>query len=304
VSDSNQTNQTPADEKVWTVMDVLKWSSSYLSKMQNSSSRLDAEVLLSSALKFRRIDLYTNFDKPLSLGERGQFKQMLQRRVAGEPVAYIVGQREFYGRPFMVNKSVLIPRPDTELLIDCARSIIVNEDIDEPVVLDAGCGSGCIGLTMAAEFGGAQVTMWDLSASALKITKQNADSLGLIERVNVVERDILNPDSYQEGLFDLVISNPPYIASTVIPTLEIAVKDFEPMTALDGGADGLNFYRALAQNAHRILRADGWLLAEIGYDQELAVKDLFSQWSLVSVERDIEGRPRVLKARKSFAGVQ
>jgi release factor glutamine methyltransferase len=305
VTDSNiPPNQPSADDKVWTVMDVLKWSSGYLSKMQSPSSRLDAEVMLSSALKFRRIELYTNFDKPLSVNERGVFKQMLQRRVAGEPVAYIVGQREFYGRNFCVDKSVLIPRPDTELLIDCARAIVISDDIDEPVILDAGCGSGCIGLTMAAEFSGARVTLWDTSNSALHKTRSNAAGLEVSERVSVLEVDMLNPDSYESGLYDIVMSNPPYISSAVIPTLDVDVKDFEPISALDGGADGLVFYRALAENAWRILRSDGWILAEIGYDQEQSAKAIFSQWSDVTIERDLEGRPRVLKARKPKVGAQ
>jgi release factor glutamine methyltransferase len=223
-----------------TLIDVLRLSTTYLGDHGSTSARLDSELLCAQALGLRRIDLYLQFDRPLDEGELTSIRELVRRRGKGEPVAYITGTREFYGRPFGVTPDVLIPRPDTETLVGRAVAFLRDRPGAELRVADLGTGSGCIAITLAAEVPGMRVVATDVSAAALDVARANATSLGVeVDLVECSWADRL------EGTFDLVAGNPPYVTTEELAGVDRDVRDFEPKGALLGGDDGLDAYRAL-----------------------------------------------------------
>jgi release factor glutamine methyltransferase len=223
-----------------TLMDVLRLSTRYIGDHGSPSARLDSELLCAHALGLRRIDLYLQFDRPLDETELASIRELVRRRSKGEPVAYITGTRDFYGRTFSVTPDVLVPRPDTETLVQHAVAYLRARPGAELRVADLGTGSGCIAVTLAAEVPGVRVIGTDVSAAALDVARANATSLGA--DVALVEC------SWADGLdgsFDLVVSNPPYVTTEELAGVERDVRDFEPHGALLGGEDGLDAYRAL-----------------------------------------------------------
>lgn len=271
----------------WTIQRVIDWSVSFLREKKIDSARLDVELLLSHTLSCRRIDLYTRFDMRLSESERGSFRDLLRRRHAYEPVAYILGSREFYGREFAVRDGVLIPRPETELLIDQTRPFLP----DKSRVLDIGSGSGCIAVTLAAEAPAASVTALDRSSTAVALTRENAARHN-IPNISVVEEDLA---AYDGGPFDLIVSNPPYIAPGEYDTLMPDVRGYEPRAALVADDNGYAVYRLLARRLPGLLAADGTLLLECGAGMAPTVADLLGPFFRnTSRHVDLHGIERVV----------
>ncbi|MBM4253278.1 MAG: peptide chain release factor N(5)-glutamine methyltransferase [Deltaproteobacteria bacterium] len=283
-------------DSLWTIGRVLTWSTTYLTESgQTSSPRLDAEVLLAHSLGLTRIQLYTEFDKPLTAHEREPFKANLKRRSQGEPVAYITGVKEFMGYEFSVGPEVLVPRPDTEILVEAALALV--KDIEAPAILDVGTGSGCIALSLALKRPDAQISAWDIDEGALGVATSNATKLGAT--VSFRRCDALQSDVWQVGeRFDLLVSNPPYIRPDERASLPNSVLGFEPLHALFAAPDGLSFYRSLAVTAPSVLKKGGHLALEIGYTQAAAVMAILAEagWSHVTCHKDWERRDRVIQA--------
>jgi release factor glutamine methyltransferase len=223
-----------------TLIEVLRLSTTYLGDHGSSSARLDSELLCAQALGLRRIDLYLQFDRPLDEQELTSIRELIRRRGKGEPVAYITGTREFYGRPFRVTRDVLVPRPDTETLVQCAVAYLRDRPGAELRVADLGTGSGCIAITLGAEVPATRVVATDVSPAALEVARANATTLDIdVEFVECSWADRL------EDAFDLVVSNPPYVTTEELAVVDRDVRDFEPRGALLGGDDGLDAYRSL-----------------------------------------------------------
>lgn len=281
-------------EDVWTIERILKATQDYFAQKDIDSPRLDAELLLAEVLKVSRVYLYTHYDRPLAGPERDAYRALVKRRGGHEPVAYILGRREFYGRAFAVSRDVLVPRPETEHLVDAALAFA--KERAEVTVLDVGTGSGIIAVTLALELPAARVTAVDLSAAALAVARQNAQTLGA--SVRLVEADLLSGFSESER-FDLIVSNPPYVAQREAKELDADVRDFEPHLALFGGEDGLAVIRRLLEQAKAHLAPGGLLAFEIGAGQLATVRELCGAAGYVDVQShaDLQGHPRVVAAR-------
>jgi release factor glutamine methyltransferase len=291
--------QSSADPVVWTTMSVLKWSIQFLKSKGFATPRLDAEILLSKVLECSRVQLYTQFDKPLSEDERARFKNFLRRRVSEEPIAYITGSREFYGRRFLVGPEVLIPRPDTELLVEIVVSKVRSSNMEAPKLLDLCTGSGCIAISLALELPGAVLTALDCSSAALDFAKLNANALLVSDRIEFIIHDLLKHGFKDTKRYDFLVSNPPYISTSEVEELDEGVRKFEPKLALDGGADGMNFYRSILSQVPTLLNPGGFVAVEIGFDQGSRVEGLFVEAGLqdVEVRRDLAGNDRVVLGR-------
>jgi len=254
--------------EIWTTLKVLDWTKEYLTSRGVENARLEAEWLLCEATGLDRVGLYLNFEKPLDDRELAAYRALVVRRGRREPLQHILGTQEFCGLDFEVNQDVLIPRHDTETLVDEALARMPGARS----VLDIGTGSGCIAVVLAARLPGASVTAVDISAPALTVARRNAARNGVA--VEFLQGSLLEPLSGRQ--FDLVVSNPPYIPSSEIETLQPEVRDFDPRGALDGGLDGLEIYRRLIPSAVSALASGGWLLLEVGAGQAPAVSGLFA----------------------------
>jgi release factor glutamine methyltransferase len=269
---------------------VLTWTTGHFEKKGVDAPRLTAEILLSHVLGVGRVRLYVDLDRPLQKTELAAFRALIERRATGEPTQYLVGKREFYGRAFAVDARVLIPRPETELLVESILQAVPREGPAR--VLDVCAGSGCIAVTVAAERPAASVWATELSADAAAVARANAEALGVGSRVTVLEGDLLAPVP-AGARFDVVVSNPPYVASAEIPTLSAEVQR-EPRLALDGGVDGLALYRRLVEDARRVLKPGGLLALELGETQGPSVKGLLvaAGYADVKIVKDLERRDR------------
>lgn len=286
---------TPAGD-VWTVKRILDWTIPHLKSHGSESPRLDAEILLAHARGCPRIQLYTNYDQPLTDAQRAMMRDLVNRRAAAEPVAYLVGHREFFGLDFRVTKDVLIPRPDTETLVVDAIEVLKMQTA--PRVLDVGTGSGCIAISLAVNCPNAEVTAIDLSKAALDIAQANAETHKVAGRIRWLCGDLFVPLNAGEQ-FDLIASNPPYIAAAEIETLSADVRLHEPRSALDGGPDGLDVIRRLIANAPQHLASQGKLLIEISGEQVDAVSQLLTangNYGDIAVQKDLAKQPRVVRA--------
>ena len=277
----------------WTVLKLLRWTADYFAGRGIDNPRLDAELLLADTLGFDRVGLYLNFERPLLADELAAFREQVKRRANREPLAYILGMTEFWSLPLKVTPAVLIPRPDTELLVEQALPRLTGA----ARVLDVGTGSGALAIALAHERPECTVTAIDLSPAALAVAAENARSNGVAERIEFFRSDLA---ALPMGPFALVVANPPYIPGGELASLMPEVRDFEPHLALDGGADGLDAYRALARQADAVLAPGGWLLVEVGIDQAAAVMRLFAAAGLAEIftSRDLAGIERVVGARK------
>jgi release factor glutamine methyltransferase len=282
----------------WTVRRVLAWIKADLEKRGNPSARLDAELLVAHGLGVKRIALYLDLERPLMDAELAQIRKLVERRRAHEPIAYILGEREFYGRRFEVTPAVLIPRPDTETLVEQALLRLRAADAPQGRVLDLCTGSGAVGLSLAAELPERLLLVTDVSSDALAVAKENAEQLGLEARVELRQGDLFAavPDGER---FALITVNPPYIGAHELPELAADVRDYEPRAALDAGSDALSFYRRLAPQAARYVLDGGSLLVEVGYTQAAEVMALFSAngWFAVCSYKDLAGIERVVAGR-------
>lgn len=274
-----------------TVLEALHRGTAFLDRKAVPEARLEAEVLLAFALGKPRIHLYTGFDQPLVAAEIDAYRRLLTRRAAGEPTAYLTGEKEFWSMSFLVDARVLIPRPDTERLVEAAAQRGGRR------VLEIGTGSGAVALALARELPDARIVATDLSADALEVARANAHRHGLAERVRFAQGDLFAPVAGER--FDLVVSNPPYVPHLDIPRLQPEIAYHEPRIALDGGPDGLAILRRLVAEAPAHLEPGGWLLSEMGDGQAPAVVALAEAAGFEAIEvlRDLAGRPRTLAAR-------
>jgi len=279
----------------WTVLKILQWTADYFTGKEIASARLEAELLLAATLDLDRVGLYVNFERPLDSSELAAFREQVQRRAKGEPVQYILGETEFWSLPFTVSPAVLVPRADTEVLVEEALS-----RIEGPVhLLDVGTGSGAIAVAMAHEKPEIQVTALDCSEEALHVARGNAERNGVAERVSCLAGDLAE---LPPGPFAMVVSNPPYIPTADCEQLMTEVRDHEPRLALDGGEDGLTAYRQLTSQSGEILLPGGWLLVEVGIGQAEDVVALFEAAGLAEIKSrdDYAGIPRVVSGRKKL----
>jgi release factor glutamine methyltransferase len=256
-------------QETWTVLKVLTWTKGYLAEKGVENARLEAEWLLCAALGLDRVGLYVNFDRPLTEAELAAYRGMVMRRARREPLQYILGTQEFMGLDFEVSSAVLIPRHDTETLVEEA----VRLGGDAKRILDMGAGSGCIAVTLAKKLHGAELFGVEKSPEALAIARRNAERHGTA--VTLREGSLFEPFTGER--FDLIVSNPPYIPTGVIAELQPEVRDHEPRAALDGGPDGLAFYRVIIPAALDYLNTGGWLLVEVGAGQAEQVRALFGE---------------------------
>lgn len=278
--------------RAWTIGEVLKWTTSYLEDKGVEASRLRAETLVSSSTGLSRIELYMHFDRPLSPEERASLRELVKRAADGEPLQYVVGEMPFRHLVVKVAPGVLIPRPETELLV--SEAIKRAAELVAPRFLDLGTGSGCIALSLAKEIPNASVLATDVSPEALDVAASNALRLNLNHRVSFMLSDVF------EGLgelepFDIIVSNPPYIPSSSLNSLPSEVINHEPTLALDGGNDGLDIARRIIDGAHRYLKPGGHLLLELDERNatqaaERAVQ--YRQYQSVVVSPDLNGRNR------------
>lgn len=282
----------------WTVLSLLDWGSSYLGERGFENPRLNCELLLCHLLRLERIQLYLNFDRPLAREELARFKSLFKRRLAHEPVQYILGSTEFMGARIRVDPRVLIPRPDTELLAEQAAACLGGADHPVPHVLDIGTGSGAVAIGIARLNGRCTVLGLDGSAGALEVAADNVRDNRLDARISLMQNDFLHePDGLPDAAFDLVVSNPPYIPAAEFVSLPAEIREYEPASALTDGADGLTFYRAIARRGRRLLRPGGRILVEMGYNQSPAVRSIFEEQGFARLEtiRDYGGIERILK---------
>lgn len=286
-------------EQAWTLGALLDWTGKHLAQKGSESPRLDAEVLLAHVVGCKRIDLYgMRHGEEATPEARQKFKDLIRRRIDGCPVAYLVGKKEFYGLEFGVGPAVLIPRPDTETLI--VESLAEMKKIAAPRIVDVGVGSGCIAIVLAKNLKSADVTAIDISPEALAQAKSNAEKHAVSERIRFLTGDLLSSLPSDEK-FDLIASNPPYIATEDLPKLPIGVRNFEPKLALDGGPGGYVALERLADQARAYLKPGGYLIAEIGSPQEKRGREILSgyaEYQLAPTVFDHSGHPRVLKARR------
>lgn len=291
-----------SQEKVWTVIEIIKWGTGYLTEKGFDEARLTVELLLSETLGVKRFDLYVKHDQPLKREELDRFKVLLKRRLSHEPVQYIVGKTSFYSIPLKVDKRALIPRPETEILaetvIDHCRTYLSQRELVR--VLDVGTGSGCLAIAVAKFVRNSVVTAIDSSDAALGLAGENAEMTGTAEKITFLRSDFLGLGSNAfETKFDILVSNPPYIPKSDLPTLSEDIREFEPIEALSDGSDGMTFFRKISEMAPVLLRDGGWVFVETGFGQAGEVGRLFSDRGGIEllVKKDLSNIDRVVRAR-------
>jgi release factor glutamine methyltransferase len=284
-----------ATSEPWTIARVLAWATDDFRKRDNPSPRLDAELLLGSALGVDRVRLVIEAGRRLNDSELGLFRSLIQRRRAGEPVAYILGRREFYGISFAVDRRALVPRPDTETLVEVALDRTRSRSMYGRA-LDLCTGSDCVAVAFARSRPTWRVTASDISPEAASLAWENARRHGVAFSLGVKTGDLYAPVAGER--FELVTANPPYVPSAELAELAPDIRVFEPQQALDGGADGLDVVRAVVAGASRHLEPDGVLAVEVGHDQAARVRELFEQAGFrdIAARRDYGGHERVVSA--------
>ncbi|MDD3364495.1 MAG: peptide chain release factor N(5)-glutamine methyltransferase [Syntrophomonas sp.] len=282
-------------QKNWRIRDLLEWTTRYFLDRGMQESRLEAEVLLAYVLEKNRVYLYANYEEPVNQAERETYRGYIKRRSAGEPLAYITGQREFMSLSFRVSSDVLIPRPDTEVLVETALNLAKAGGIKR--ICDVGTGSGAIAVSLAVYLSEVEVYAVDLSPAALEIARDNARIHGAL--VTLREGDLLEPMVNEEKM-DLITANLPYIPDAEWQQLDTGVKDYEPRMALVAPGDGLDLYRRLLPQAYQLLRPGGFILLEIDPRQSEVAKVMMQSFSEMEIIPDWAGRDRLLKARRNF----
>lgn len=281
------------NDKVWRVIDILKWGEDYFQSKDFKSPKQEIEWLLCDILNYKRVDLYVQFEQPVSRDELNKLRRWIKRRIKREPIQYITGTTEFYGYKIYVNKHVLIPRPETERLVDVALQCI--GDMKSARILDVGTGSGCISIGIAGENSSTAITAIDFSLNALNVAKKNA-LFNKIDNIKFIEMDFLN--TLPSENFDVLISNPPYISKVEMDKTMVEVRDYEPKIALTDNKDGLLFYRRIANFAKTILNPKGWIILEVGIGSHpQKVKALFQKagYNQLELIQDFNGNDRVIK---------
>ena len=285
----------------WTILKILSWTESYFNTHSIDSPRLAAEILLSFSLNIKRLDLYLEFDRPLHSDELKKFRSLIQRRIQGEPVAYITGSKGFWDSEFSVTPEVLIPRPDTETIVEAALDFLSSEKEKNKSkkILELGAGSGAIIISLARVFPKHHYFANDFSFKALKTAVKNCTDI-LEKKINFFNGSWLSSVK-PEPLFDIIVSNPPYIPSSDIDSLQTEIKDYEPRLALDGGENGFDCIKEIIRFASFCLLPKGTLLLEIGFDQYPSIKEIakqHDQYTNIHVKKDLAGNERVVILEK------
>lgn len=317
---ASQTHKEPdTTESTWTILKLIRWTTSYFSSHDIDSPRSTAEILLAHSLKIQKIDLYLQFDQPLSSRELSDYKLLIKRRIRREPVAYITGEKEFWSMNFSVSKDVLIPRPDTECLVESTLGIISstkNNNFPEDLpsdnnstpkrILELGTGSGAVIISIAFEvFLSVDDKSFffasDRCPKAVKTAQHNAKRNHLNSHINFLCGSWFSPFNLKKHLFDIIISNPPYIPTDTVNTLQPEISEFEPRLALNGGEDGLDSIRHIVGSAHLLLKDKGHLILEIGYDQKEYIQEIIEDsgyYENIIFKKDYAGHIRVVQMVK------
>lgn len=285
------------NEPIWTVQKILNWTTGYLQKQNCESPRLESEVLLAHARGCQRIQLYTDFNNPVDEQIRSKMRNLVKRRAKGEPVAYLVGHREFFSLDFHLVPGVFIPRPETESLV--LEAVEKLKPIKTPRILELCIGSGCISISLAVQREDAEITAVELHPLAYETTLKNIDRHNVSQSVKVLKGDLFDvfgePPPADSQKYDLLISNPPYICTDEIAGLDSDIRDFEPHAALDGGADGLNIIRKILEQGPDYIKPGGWCLLEMDPAQIstcLEIAKTSGNWSQCESSKDMNGEER------------
>ncbi|OPX19429.1 MAG: protein-(glutamine-N5) methyltransferase, release factor-specific [Desulfobacca sp. 4484_104] len=287
---------------IWTILELLRWTTDYFKAKGISEPRAAAQVLLAHCLGLERLDLYLQYNKPLSAEELTSFKILIRRRLTGEPTQYITGHQEFWSLDFLVTPAALIPRPETEILIEAVLEQIQQPDfpLAQGPLLDVGTGSGVLAVVLARTLPGFRLIALDLSAAALALAQENARRLGAADRISFVQGDLFQP-LVPRPCFAVIVANPPYVPTSDWQRLPREIRAFEPRAALDGGPDGLAVIRRLISTAHRYLLPGGLLALEIGQGQAEAVLDLIAHqtaYGPAQLHRDYQQIQRVVLVKR------
>ncbi len=294
---------TVSEKKQWTILELISWGHTYLAQKGFDETRLTIELLLAHTLHMQRIQLYTNFDKPLQDDELAQFKSGLQRRLHHEPLQYILGETTFMGLRFVVDPRVLIPRPETEVLVEqtieqCKTQFAEGEKI---FIVEIGTGSGCIAISLAKLLQHAHFLATDISAEALELAQSNAEALCVAEKIQFIQHDIfLESGALNIERCDVLVSNPPYISANEYEHLQQEIVKFEPASAVTDYEDGFRFYKQVADVAKKIVKPEGFVLVEHAYNQADAIQKIFldAGWKKLQTIRDYSNNARCLLARE------
>ncbi|MBK7380112.1 MAG: peptide chain release factor N(5)-glutamine methyltransferase [Ignavibacteriales bacterium] len=280
-----------------TVLEAVKLSTDYLQKKGIESPRLNAELLLAHLLNCKRLDLYLLFDSPLKENEVALYRELLKKRGSFVPLQYIIGNVEFYGLEFNVDSSVLIPRPETELLVE---AIIEENKNSNLKILDIGTGSGIIAIALAKSLEKSELFAIDISEAALENAKKNAIKNCVADRIKFLQLDVRNDLSLSERSFDIIVSNPPYISKDEFPKLQTELRVFEPAIALTDYLDGLSFYRSISEKASGLLKNKGKVYFEVGKDQSNFVKKIMEENGFINIKikKDFQEIDRVISGEK------
>jgi release factor glutamine methyltransferase len=284
----------------WTIAQILRETTSELDNAGVPEARREAGSLLSFILGKDRTFLISHAEDSVDENSLIRFREFVERRAAGEPLQYITGVQDFYGREFRVTPDVLIPRPETELLVEAALRIAGDVGA-APFICDVGTGSGCIGVTLLCEIVNARMVAIDKSPAALEVSKINAQTYSVADRTLFVVSDCFDLLDSRDYEFDLIVSNPPYVAEAALEGLQREVRDHEPLIALSPGGDGLSVIRRLIHESPAFIKPNGHMLMEIGFDQGEAVETLVSgsDWSLCEIRPDLQGIPRIVVLQKA-----
>ena len=297
-------NQIPSNRPEWTIIKLIKWATAYFKSHDIEGPRTSAEILLAHILGVKPIDLYLRYDQPLQGNELSAFKVLLKRRIDREPVAYIVGQKGFWTIDLAVTSDVLIPRPETECLVESAIEALSREETSTPKrLLDLGTGSGAVILSLAAQRSGHLYFASDISPQAIGIAQANARRYYPGEKIQFFCADWFSALGANSNYFDMILSNPPYIRTTDMEKLQPEIQAYEPAIALDGGHDGLCCVRRIIEQAYRYLKPRGLLIMEIDHDQKDDVHRLMREccrYENFLCKKDYRGHDRVIQMRKKM----
>lgn len=290
----SQANSSDADRQIWNIGRLINWTSQYLTDSGSDSARLDTEVLLAEVLSCERIMLYTRFDEDPGDDIRAKFRELVKQRAAGCPVAYLVGHKEFFSLKFKVTTDTLIPRPDTEDVVQNVLDLIKGNLVEPNTIADIGTGSGILAVTLARELPRAQFVASDISNAALAVARDNAVFHAVEDRIEFRSGDLCTP--LQNQAFDVIVSNPPYVSEAEFEQCDRTVKEFEPQQALVAGPTGLEVYQRLAPDAKDRLQPNGWLVLETSPMLAESLKQLLAQqgYRNVEIKPDHSGNPRVV----------
>ena len=280
------------------IAQVLVEAAQVLRRAGVPEARREAGSLLAHAIARDRTFLITHADELLSSDDTNRFRSVVERRAAGEPLQYITNRQEFFSLDFEVTPDVLIPRPETELLVETALELL--KETEQPFICDVGTGSGCIAISLLHEQSRARVVALDISPRALQVAARNAARHNVRDRLSLVASDCFSALESSNVRFSMIVSNPPYVAASALDGLQREVREHEPRVALSPGADGLSVIKRIVADAPGFLNSGGHLLLEIGFDQHEAVRELFNEevWQLLDIHKDLQGIPRTVAVRK------